>query len=375
MRLKIISLLVLVLSLDKVTYSQDIPLFSQKLSHSFLYNPAMAGHTFGSLTLSNRNNFADVEGTAESTFLSAHTPFYNYKFGAGLNAFREKVNFIDQIYISASFAYHILLGSYNSLSMGVSAEHTSIGFDTNSVLGDRNDQLLEERRGTYDFSFGLNYQHRYYKLGGAINRLSSRFSQTSEALSEFYSLYAIGLIPMRAGEDILEPSISYRSFSANKEILEYGLFYTYDNLVTAGLDYRQGDVLSLTIGLKVAKRIFFGYSYEAITTGPGDQFGPSNELTLRYDFSDKTYKQRFRQDYKDGLAYRRKTLRSTALKGRISSKSPTSHRKKLKRKIRKQKSPNERYNQVGWLKKKKFRRKKRRYKLGRKRRHHFRKRY
>ncbi len=38
--------------------AQDIPLFSQKLSNSFIYNPAIAGQQYGSLTLAHQSSFS-----------------------------------------------------------------------------------------------------------------------------------------------------------------------------------------------------------------------------------------------------------------------------------------------------------------------------
>ena len=43
--------LLLLLS-SSLSYGQDIPLYTQKLTNSVIYNPAIAGHTFGSLTYS-----------------------------------------------------------------------------------------------------------------------------------------------------------------------------------------------------------------------------------------------------------------------------------------------------------------------------------
>jgi hypothetical protein len=61
--------------------AQDIPLFSQKLTNSFIYNPSFAGLDFGSLTFSRRSNYTAVEGAPVNNFLSLHTPFSGGRFG------------------------------------------------------------------------------------------------------------------------------------------------------------------------------------------------------------------------------------------------------------------------------------------------------
>src|SRR5690349_4335796 len=84
--------------------AQDIPLFSQKLTNSFMYNPALAGHTFGSATLSYRQNYAKVNGSPTNYFLSVHAPIANHKAGIGGNFYQEDVTFIRNTYASAAFA-------------------------------------------------------------------------------------------------------------------------------------------------------------------------------------------------------------------------------------------------------------------------------
>ncbi|MTI39094.1 PorP/SprF family type IX secretion system membrane protein [Fulvivirga lutimaris] len=346
--------------------AQDIPLFSQKLTNSFIYNPAMAGHTFGSLTFANRKNFNNVTGAAKNNFLSFHTPFYDHRFGLGANIFKEKVNFVDNTYISGAFAYHINFGSYSVLSMGLSAEYNSLGFDIGSVIGDRNDPLLGQKTNNLDFSFGINYQHRYFKVGAAANRLATslQISNNASVLSEFYSGYAAGLIPLRGGQDILEPTFTYRKFSEDNDIWDAGLYYTYNNLLTVGGSMRKGDIINIAAGLKIARKVFVGYSYELVNNNLGSDVGTSSEIAIRFDFNDKTYQERFQKDYKNALAYRRKTLSSAAKRTNVGSRSPKAAKKKQRRRLRNIKNPSLRYN--GTQKKqsrgKKFNNKKRRKK-------------
>lgn len=325
----------------------------------------MAGHTFGSLTVAHRKNFNSVDGAAENNFFSFHAPLMNHRFGVGANLFTEKVNFINNIYASGAFAYHVNFGSYNVLSMGVSGEYNSVGFDLNNVVGDVTDPLIMERESNFDFSFGVNYQHRYFKVGVAANRLATNLLVNDDAsiLSEYYSGYAAGLIPLRGGEDILEPTFTFRKFSDINEVWDAGLYYTYNNLLLIGGSMRKGDIINATVGLKFAKKIFVGYSHEVMNGNLGSDVGSSTELTLRFDFNDRNYQERFRQDYKSSLAFRRKTLSTAAKKGRTGSKGPKAFKKSQKKRLKNIKSPNSRYNSTKKLSKvkgKKFNSKKRR---------------
>lgn len=285
----------LVLATTTQSEGQDIPLFSQKLTNSFVYNPAMAGLDHGSATLSHRSHFSKVSGTAKDNFLSIHSPFVDHHIGVGINLFSEKVNFVNNVYASAAFAYHIDLGSPGTLSMGLSGEYNSLGFDHNEVIGDTDDPLISERQSRMDFSFGLNYQHPYFRLGLSSNRMASLFDigKNANLLSGYYSAYAAGQLPVRGGADLLEPTFSYRSLSEVTDIWNLGAYYTYDNLLLAGLAYQKGDILSLTAGVKVARKLWVGYSIEMINTTYKASLGSSSEITLRYDFKESGNGDRF----------------------------------------------------------------------------------
>src|SRR5688572_11413465 len=141
-------------------YSQDIPLFSQKLTNSFVFNPALAGHTFGSVTYSFKQNYSKVEGSPQNHFLSIHAPIANHRFGIGASIFQEDVTFLRNTYASGAFAYHLALNSLNTFSMGVSAEYNSIGANgvPNFNYGGEDEalnQIIGSRKSNFDFSFGM----------------------------------------------------------------------------------------------------------------------------------------------------------------------------------------------------------------------------
>jgi type IX secretion system PorP/SprF family membrane protein len=326
--------------------AQDIPLFSQKLTNSFIYNPALAGHTFGSLTYSYRQNYSGVAGAPQNHFLSMHTPFANHKAGAGINLFQEDVNFIRNTYASAAFAYHLHFNRFTILSMGVGGEYniTRLNGSSNTENFQVDPVLRQLQNGdpTYDFSFGLNFQSRYLKAGLAMNRLATAWiNQETSNLSNYYTGYVQGLLPLRGGEDLLEPYLAFRKFSETNDTYDIGLFYTYNNKILAGAAVRKGNVVNGTIGFKPTKQLLIGYSREMITSSIGGYVGAANEITLRFDFNDQSYKERFSADYRNAMAYRRKTLSTPS---RISAQSPKQSKKNQKRLA--PYSPNTRYQNV-----------------------------
>lgn len=342
---RIFTLLIILFQFALIANAQDIPLFSQKLTNSFIYNPALAGNTFGSVTYSYRQNYSNVTGAPKANFLSFHAPFANHKAGAGLNLYQEDVNFIRNTYASAAFAYHLHFNKYNILSFGISGEYniTKLNGSSNTISFETDPVLTQLQNGSpvYDFSFGANYQTRYFKAGIALNRLSTAWIKPeSSNLSNYYSGYMQGLIPMRAGDDLLEPYVAFRKFSESNDTYDVGLFYTYDNKITAGAALRRGSVINGTLAFKFNKKFLVGYSREMITSSLGGFVGAANEITLRIDFNDESYKERFRADYKNAMAYRTKTLSSPARISAQKSKNRNSAKKLAPY------SPNTRYQNV-----------------------------
>lgn len=327
------------LLLPWLSRSQDIPLFSQKLTSSFIYNPAMAGHTMGSMTVSYRENYSGVEGAPENVFISAHTPISNHRFGFGANVFQEDVTFIRNFHTSAAFAYHIHINRWNVLSMGIAGEYNTARIDgaTNSSLGDSEYQRLDQGKvKNYDFSTGINYQNKFVKFGLSANRLSTAWikKESDALLSSYYSAYVQGMIPIRNGEDIIEPYIAFRKFSEINDTYDVGLYYTYNKRILAGAALRRGSVANATVGFHLSKYVMIGYSREMLLNNLGSAVGAGNEFTLRFDFNNSEYKERFRADYKAALSYRRKTLSP-------AGKSPKQLHKKQKKLA--PYSPNTRY--------------------------------
>jgi len=317
--------------------AQDIPLFSQKLTNSLLYNPSLAGNTFGSLTYSYRKNYGNVKGAPENHLISINTPISNYRFGMGASLYQEDVNFLRTTYTSAAFAYHVHFNKLTVLSMGVGAEYNSIGLNGLSNTINNDPELMrlgEGKENGYDVSFGMHLQTPYLKLGLATNRLATSWVADDKFTLGYFSGIAQGNIPLRNGDDLLEPYVAYRKFSTTNNTYDLGMYYTYNNKLILGVATRGkigtesgNNIVSSTLGYRIVRNLLAGYSHELMIGSLGGYVGSANELTLRMEFNNKAYKETFRSDYKSSVNYRRKMLST----GSPGSKSPAQLKKKMKK--------------------------------------------
>jgi type IX secretion system PorP/SprF family membrane protein len=342
--------LALFLFASVMSFGQDIPLFSQKLTNSFLYNPAMAGLSSGSLTLSHRTNYAGVQGAPVDNFLSFQTPVSNGRFGFGVNALQDRVNILDNTFASAAFAYHLQLNSLNRISMGLGAEYNMTKLnDLTLVTDDAVLQRYNTGTGKPDFSFGLVYETRLFRAGLAANRLSSGLFQSkgTQTISNYYTAFLQGTLPMRGGADLIEPYVNFRKFSESNSTIDIGAYYTYNSKLLAGVAVRNGSTYSGTVGFHFTKNIMAGYSRE-MNLGPvGGFVGSTNEITFRFDFSQKETPKKFNNDYRSSLSYRRKTLNTSGVKKTAGGHTPKQLSKAQKRVAAF--SPNRRYQNVSKL--------------------------
>ena len=95
---------------------------------------------------------------------------------------------------------------------------------------------------------------------------------------------------MRGGEDLLEPYVAYRKLSETNNTLDIGLYYTYNDKITAGAAMRSGKVVNATLAFRFSKYLMVGYSREMIVGNVGGFVGSANEFTVRYDFNNESYK-------------------------------------------------------------------------------------
>ena len=304
-----------------LAYGQDIPLFTQKLSNPFIYNPSFAGQDHGSVSLVYMSSWQNVKGHPTTYFANFHTPLADQQLGLGFSLIQENVNIIQSTYFSTAFAYHMELGEYQSLSFGLSGEINFAQLNNIAQEEIANDPLLSNfgNQFTPDVSFGLSYTDKYFRLGASFNRMNSALITRSAPLSYYYSGYAQLMIPLFYRKDFLEPMVSYHNLAQNS-LFDFGLYYTLRQLFIFGVSFRT-DLLGnefgsqnlwrYSLGLALKDRYVLAYSYESQQSAFTNPLAPTSEITLRMDLQKKGYAYRYASNFqktKMSMTSRRKTL-------------------------------------------------------------------
>ncbi|MDH5603738.1 MAG: PorP/SprF family type IX secretion system membrane protein [Cyclobacteriaceae bacterium] len=329
----------MMMSFASLAGAQDLPLFSQKLTNSFMYNPSVAGNGLGSVTLSSRTYWNGTQDAPRTHFLSVHTPFDYQKMGVGLNLVSESIGAYNNLYTNAGYAYHLQLNEEMMLSMGLSAEYTFLSLSNNrSDPHDLDDPLLSqyETRHNLDFAAGVSFRYKFIKLGASSNRLATalNISGTNSLLTQYYTGFINLEFPITPVHKI-EPTFAYRKLTKEADKWDAGLYYSFKDAIILGASYSAGGLIHATAGLRFKDRYLVGYSFEMFSAGQLQrQIGGTNEITLRMDFRDDSYYRNTRnsqQVLEKSIAFKRKTLSTSKFKPRPTSASSSRFQKKLKR--------------------------------------------
>ena len=259
--------------------------------------------------------------------------------GTGLNVYRETAGVNENLFASAAYAYHVRITDENLFSMGISGEFINSRINFAKVdAQDMDDVLISDNQGAIskvDFSFGLSFSSRYFKVGASANRITGLTGLTDslQQFPAFYSGFLNVMLPMAADRDLLEPIVYVRNLSNGKYQIDGGLYYTLNNRLTLGGSYRTGGAISMTGAFRFGKGVYLGYSREVLSGNLGNSLGASNEFTLRLDFRDHRYftnAKNARSINTNALALRRKTLHSYPT--RNSPNAVSNHNRKFVKK-------------------------------------------
>ncbi|MEN7550359.1 PorP/SprF family type IX secretion system membrane protein [Rapidithrix thailandica] len=271
-----------------IVKGQDMPIFSQKLTNGFLYNPSLAGVAGGSAIFSNQRMYSETMGNPVTNYLSVQAPLMQGRLGIGANLYTEEVNVFNSTHSSLAMAYHLPLMPGVGFSMGVSAEYNQLKLDLDKVLvQDYSDELILNYpdAGKVDFSFGANLRMRYLEIGGSINRLMTMAKSDEEQtlLANYYTVYVNGYWDIDA-RNVLEPSVYFRQQAMAPSHLDIGLYYIYNDFLIAGASYRTNSVMKGSVGLKLMNRYIIAYTHGFMQDANLAHSGNTSEITLRFDF-------------------------------------------------------------------------------------------
>ncbi len=300
--------------LSQPLQAQDVQM-TQYWAVPTYYNPAATGNSdYLRIRGAARMQWIGIHNAPRSFLVLADSPLKfgrKQHIGLGLGMVQESLGLFSNLglNIQASYKLRVLKGT---LSIGIQGGYYDQKFKGSEVVvpeGDDYHQSSDEALPTqdlaghvFDFSLGLEYQHKYFYAGiGAQHlmqptiKLSMEGSEASE--DQEYETELPRMFYFNAGSNIqiknslfeLQPSLLVRTdlktFSADITARA-----RYNRFLSFGLAYRYNDAISAMVGVDF-KGFFIGYSYDYPLTAIAKASSGSHEVVVGYqlklDFNGK----------------------------------------------------------------------------------------
>jgi type IX secretion system PorP/SprF family membrane protein len=309
--------------LGQVSFSQQLPLYSQYNYNKFLINPAHAGSDgFKSYNITARDQWIGYYGAPKTYSLSFQTrilkrdsrirqsifgnPVYVPKntgrIGIGGYLFSDRNGLVQRTGFQTSYSYHIWIQDYTQISFGLAftGYHFKVDVDNNN-FGESNEPLLNDnlRRGVFvpDVDFGIYFLNPRYDIGfSALQLLGAVAKVGNEAYNNYWMdrhFYLFGSYIFYSGvKTEFEPRILFKISEQIRPQADIGFTYNYDKTFWAGIAYRTGGAIISNIRFKfVPSRvkmtsIYIGYALDFTLNRIQKITYGTHELTMAFKFGD-----------------------------------------------------------------------------------------
>jgi type IX secretion system PorP/SprF family membrane protein len=275
--------------------AQQEPLFTQYMYSQMSFNPAYAGTRDAlNATLFSRLQWVGLEGAPRSYSFSANMPIPNFDMGVGLSMVADNIGPIHNTYVTASYAYRVMLNSDLTLSFGLKAGGYYYYAGLNDLpinsLSDPSFVGNLERTFRPNAGFGVYMYHERYYAGFSIPKLFqsslSDYSYDGEKMNEVKRHYYItGGYLIDIDRDFqFKPSFVERIVGGVSLSTDVTAMFSYLNTYWAGISYRFGDAVSFITNVQINPELTFGYSYDFTTSALSNTSNGSHEIFISYDY-------------------------------------------------------------------------------------------
>lgn len=311
----------------QISFSQQLPLYSQYLYDKFLINPAVTGSDgYTSINLTAREQWVGISRAPQVYSLSFQTRFLKRgiilkttknarqvyrpkndgKVGLGVSIFSFTSGLVQRNGFKVAYSYHFWLRSTTQLSLGLSFTGYYFRINEKEIsLEDPNDPILNDnlRRGIFvpDASFGVYILNRYYNIGLSADQLFGAIAKIGNNAYENYNMsrtyYLFGSYNYEFGKDFeLRPSTLIKMSEQLRPQADIGLNIIYKQSFWTGLAYRTSGALIANLGIRY-KKLHIGYSFDFTLQDIQRITYGSHELNLAWKFGDSLKKFRWLDRY------------------------------------------------------------------------------
>ena len=318
----------------QVSFSQQLPLYSQYLYNKFLINPAHAGSDgYTSYNITAREQWIGYSGSPRTYSLSYQTRILKKGYrinqnifsktvyrsrttgrvGFGAYVFSDRNGLVQRTGFQTSYTYNTWIQDYTQLSMGLgfTGYHFRINVDENSFK-ESTEPLLNDklRRGVFvpDMDFGVYILNPRFDIGfSALQMLGAVSKIGNYAYRNFWMdrhFYLFGSYTFYSGvKSEIQPTILLKMSEQVRPQADIGLSYNYDQTIWAGIAYRTGGALITNIRYKfIPSRVkmtsvYIGYAFDFTLNEIQRITYGTHEVTMALKFGESSKRFRWLDRY------------------------------------------------------------------------------
>lgn len=280
-------------------YSQQLPQYTQYTINDFVVNPAIAGTLpYYTAKANYRYQWEGITDAPRTYILSVHGPLKSsMKIGIGGYVFTDFVGPTRRTGIYGTYAYHLQLKENLKLSLSLAFGALQFMIDGSKItLRVPGDYILTngvQSTVLFDAGFGFYLYHPKYYIGGSFpqllrNRIKFfKFGENPTArLADHYFLH--GGYKFFIGDKFkIEPSALIKYVKPVPVQVELTLRAFYNDFIWLGTSFRSEDSFSALIGFTLQHNLFFGYSYDFLSSNLKNYSSGSHELMIGVRFLQK----------------------------------------------------------------------------------------
>jgi type IX secretion system PorP/SprF family membrane protein len=317
--------LTIALNLPNITYSQQLPAYSQYTFNGFLLNPAVAGSEgYTAINVTSREQWAGIEGAPSTQCISIQTrimkrnyietnasirkrylrPLRSGRVGLGAYIYRDHIGLSDQTGAQLTYAYHISK-TKSQLSFGLTLSCFQYRINTNGLkLPDAKDNLINNEPMSMiipDANVGIYYTDQNMFAGFSAFNLTQaaimfgKYSDHDFKMKRHYNI--IGGFKYDLDDTYtLEPSAYFKMSEQWKPQMDIMTKLIRNRKFWFGLGYRYAGSFIGTIGIKL-NTFYVGYSYDYSNNSLSNYSYGTHELMLALKLGDNVRRYRWMERY------------------------------------------------------------------------------
>jgi type IX secretion system PorP/SprF family membrane protein len=286
-----------------LSFSQQMPYYSQFRSNMYMINPAVTGtKRLIDARLNYRMQWMGYENAPRTTSFSLHSRLLKGKLGAGAYVMQDNIGPSKQMNLGGSCAFHIRFPDVE-LSAGIAGNFTKY-----TLLGDKMfihnsqdpalDQHITSSTWASDAHAGIFlYNDRFHVGLSALHMLGStaefyKKDTTKKGLIKYASNinFTLGYNYAQNPDFVFESTV-YGSYVIGVPFnLDYTLRVHYDQKMFAGFSLRLRDAVALQVGVTIFDDYQISYSYDLLIGKMRNYSSGSHEIMIA--FSSSIFKQK-----------------------------------------------------------------------------------